>query len=502
MFTSGSRLGPYEIVAPIGAGGMGQVFRARDTRLGREVAIKVIAGEHDANLERRLEREAKTISRLSHPHICTLYDVGQVDGSQYLVMEYLEGETLAERLRKGPLPLDQVLRFGTEIADALHAAHRQGVVHRDLKPGNVMLTRTGTKLLDFGLARRMTIAASDDATAQKSMTEAGALVGTFAYMSPEQLEGREADARSDIFAFGALLYEMTTGRRAHDGSTPASLIASIMNSVPVPLRELQPHAPPALERLVRMCLQKDPEERWQSAKDLADELRWIATSSEAAASAYPQRRWRAWLAGFLALAAVASLAALVLWRGAPQTGVASRVVVLMDSTNPERIYSSITRAHGGTNADDLTNLLRDLPITIIKENTSAQWNREDQLIKERPGLIVIHRSAFVTPRSLVADQATYDYVWLLGDGHMRAFIGYAGLASPETRFVVYSRRWDIHGPASAWVADMEKRFPHLRRRLFTFDIRGQPEASFRDPETAEEMRRRVTELLRLDAVNR
>ena len=233
---TGSRLGPYEIVAPIGAGGMGEVYKARDTRLERTVAVKVLSLHLSASADsrQRFEREAKTISQLSHPHICALYDVGREGETEYLVMEYLEGDTLSDRLAKGPLPLEQTLRFGIEIADALDKAHRQGIVHRDLKPGNVMLTKSGVKLLDFGLAKAMApAAAAGSLTAlptQQGLTQEGTILGTFQYMAPEQLEGKEADGRTDIFAFGAVLYEMVTGRKAFSGASQASLISAIMTA--------------------------------------------------------------------------------------------------------------------------------------------------------------------------------------------------------------------------------------------------------------------------------
>src|SRR5450759_3880620 len=239
---AGSRLGPYEVVSPLGAGGMGEVYKARDTRLERTVAIKVLPSGLSPSPEarQRFEQEAKTISQLSHPHICALYDVGNQDGVEYLVMEYLEGETLAERLLKGPLPSEQVLRYGIEMADALDKAHRQGIVHRDLKPGNVMLTKSGVKLLDFGLAKVLQPEAPVESltsapTTAKDVTREGTVLGTLSYMAPEQLEGKKADARTDIFAFGATLYEMATGRKAFSGASQASLISAIMTAEPAPL---------------------------------------------------------------------------------------------------------------------------------------------------------------------------------------------------------------------------------------------------------------------------
>jgi len=319
---SGSRLGPYEIVAPLGAGGMGEVYRARDTRLERTVAIKVLSSQLSASAEvrQRFEREAKTISQLSHPHICALHDVGREGETDYLVMEYLEGETLAERLLKGPLPLEQTLRFGAEIADALDKAHRQGIVHRDLKPGNVMITKSGVKLLDFGLAKAMAPASYQSSLTalptQQGLTQEGTILGTFQYMAPEQLEGKEADARTDIFAFGCVLYEMATGKKAFGGKSQASLIAAILEREPPPISSVQPMTPPALDRVVKTCLAKDSEDRWQSAGDLKRELRWIAQgSSEAGAATAPAasrrgRRERLWMAA--TLVSLAALAAAVL----------------------------------------------------------------------------------------------------------------------------------------------------------------------------------------------
>ena len=328
--SQGTRLGPYEVLAPVGAGGMGEVYRARDTRLDRTVAVKVLPRHLSASEEvrQRFEREAKTISQLSHPHICALYDVGNQDGVEYLVMEFLEGETLAARISRGPLPAEQVLRYGIEIADALDKAHRQGIVHRDLKPGNVMLTKTGVKLLDFGLAKAVAPVSQQSGRTSlptmahaQNLTQEGTILGTFQYMAPEQLEGRDADARTDIFAFGAVLYEMATGRKAFAGTSQASLISAIMKEEPAPIAALQPMTPPALDRVVRTCLAKDPEERWQSAHDIKSELAWIAQAGSQAGVAAPvaaSRRSRdraGWVAlGILAGAVLAAAGSWTLLR--------------------------------------------------------------------------------------------------------------------------------------------------------------------------------------------
>jgi Tol biopolymer transport system component/predicted Ser/Thr protein kinase len=296
------------------------------------VAVKVVLPQHlssSADVRQRFEREAKTISQLSHPHICALYDVGREADLEYLVMEYLEGETLTERLAKGPLPLDQTLRFGTEIANALERAHRQGIVHRDLKPGNVMLTKSGVKLLDFGLAKALPSPGGrgdggeglTSLPTQQNLTQEGTILGTFQYMAPEQLEGKDADARTDIFALGATLYEMATGKKAFAASSQASLITAIMSSDPAPISSVQPMSPPVLDRIVRTCLAKDPEDRWQSARDVASQLQWIREGSGAGAAvgARPRRARRqtvAWAVAALALGAPAALL-LLQTRGGP-----------------------------------------------------------------------------------------------------------------------------------------------------------------------------------------
>ena len=319
-FATGTRLGPYVLDALLGAGGMGEVYRARDTRLDRVVAIKVlpVTVAADPHFRARFENEARAISSLDHPHICALYDVGDHEGTPFLVMQYLEGETLASRLVKGSMPLHEALRCAREIADALGKAHRSGIVHRDLKPGNVMLTKTGAKLLDFGLARAprsgvVQALASAIQTAAPDLTAQGTIVGTLQYMAPEQLEAKDADARSDIFSFGALLYEMVSGRRAFEGGSQASLIAAILEHDPPPISTLQPLTPAGLDRVVRTCLAKDPDARWQSASDLARELAWIldsptASTAVAANASSPRSAW-AKIALTLAVGALLGLSA-------------------------------------------------------------------------------------------------------------------------------------------------------------------------------------------------
>src|SRR5438270_7217951 len=329
---AGARLGPYEITAPIGAGGMGEVYRARDTRLDRSVAIKVLSSALVATPESkaRFEREARAISQLNHPQICTLHDIGHHEGTDFLVMEFLEGETLAERLRKGPMALPQLLKAAGEIASALERAHRSGIVHRDLKPGNIMLTKSGAKLLDFGLAKPAVMGAAAGQAPLMSaavtmsspdpqlspLTSAGVLMGTMQYMSPEQLQGHEADARSDIFAFGAVVYKMATGKRAFEGKSQISVASAILESEPKPISELSPVAPVGLDRLVRHCLEKNPDERLQSARDIEWAIKDLGAAPMQTDTKEGAARWL-WLAGGAALILLFAIVAAFVWRGAP-----------------------------------------------------------------------------------------------------------------------------------------------------------------------------------------
>ena len=324
--TAGTRLGPYEILAPLGAGGMGEVYRARDVRLGRDVAVKVLRQHLSSSPESRarFEREAKIVSSLNHPHICALYDVGREGETDFLVMELLVGETLAARLSKGALPLAEVLKHGAELADALDRAHQAGLVHRDLKPGNVMLTRAGAKLMDFGLARtagpKATGAGSDAPTMEAPLTAQGSLLGTLPYMAPEQLDGAEADARADLWALGCVLHEMATGKRAFDGKSQASLITAIMGTHPVPVSALSPTAPRALDRLVTACLVKDPVERMQSAHDVELQLAWIAESVASPSTPPSTTAWRRPSLVLPVGIAALLLGALLGWRAIPRSG--------------------------------------------------------------------------------------------------------------------------------------------------------------------------------------
>ena len=514
--TPGSRLGVFEIVDLIGAGGMGEVYRARDTRLDRLVAVKVLSADlaGDPRGRERFEREAHIISKLTHPHICTLYDVGSasVQGVEvpFLVMELLEGETLATRLARGPLPLTQALRCAIEIAEALAAAHALGIVHRDLKPANIMLTKAGVELLDFGLARLrepiVTDRGSTSPAGRDALTSAGLVLGTLPYMAPEQVRGEEVDARADLFAFGAVLYEMLTGARAFAANSQAGLIAAILEHDPPPISTRQPLTPPALERVVQTCLAKNPGERWQHAQDLAFALREIGERGAAEHIQRPAAKTGArvavgrWLP-HAAWALLAAVLALMLWSDRPVAKDPAPppnpdpVVVLMDS--PGRAYDAATKAASGTNADDISAALGDLPVVLIKENTYSMWTREEQVLRQNPDLVVSHLSCLLDERMANADQPLEDHLFDVAANRLKLFLGYLATANPRTRFVVYSRsRFDEKAKADAWVEEVVARFPMLKGRVSTFSMPGgRASATFRDPATAQMLRARVKEIL-------
>ena len=388
---SGTKLGPYEIQSALGAGGMGEVYRALDTRLQRTVAIKILPSHlsESSEAKQRLEREAKAISSLNHPNICTLYDVGSQDGTDFLVMEYLEGETLAERLMKGPLPSEEMLKSGIEICEGLEAAHRRGVAHRDLKPGNIMLTKMGAKLMDFGLAKALPAETPPSSGLSATLlspagceplTAHGMLVGTFQYMSPEQVEGKEADARSDVFALGAVLYEMATGKRAFTGKNQASIVAAILASEPQPISAVQPMSPPALDRVVKICLTKDPGERWQTAHDVKLQLQWIAEGGSQAGVPAPvvaRRKNRERILGVVAGLAIVS--ALILgrlyWKSSSAQTRAIRTYIKPPAD------ASFTFGDGFALSPDGTRLVF---AAVTKEGKSMLWVRPLNSMQAQP----------------------------------------------------------------------------------------------------------------------
>ena len=511
---AGTRLGPYEVLSSLGAGGMGEVYRAHDTRLRRTVAIKVASAavNADPQVRARFQREARAIAALNHPHICAIHDVVSFDDRELLVMEYLEGETLEHRIRRGPIPTAELLPIAIAIVDALSEAHRQGIVHRDLKPSNVMLTRSGVKLLDFGLAKAFDPnAASANADAMNATETAfetmdGTLIGTVPYMAPEQLELKRVDARTDVFAFGCVLFEMATGRRAFVGESTAALVAAILaDTRPVASRQ-DASLPRSLERIISTCLARSPDDRCQHARDLLRELRWVnddlndPASPAAATKAPVSRRWRAHVAWASALVAAVFLAIWLSPRADPEhlpVPNAVPVIVLMDSPLPGRVYDPRTRAEGGTNADDVTDAARDLRVAITKENTSAVWHREEQVVGENPDLIVAHLSCLLDARVGEGQQAVEDHLFDLATNRLIVFLAYVAARNPRTRFIVYSRStFQSYGGEEQWVAAQVARLPVLKGRLHAFIVPGgQEKASFREPETAKLLRTRVANVL-------
>ena len=500
--SAGERLGPYSIDGPIGAGGMGEVYRARDTRLERTVAIKVLLGGlgDDPRSRERFEREARTISSLEHPNICAIYDVGEQAGRAFLVMQFLEGRTLAGRLETGPIPTDAALRIAIEICSALGEAHRHGIVHRDVKPSNIMLTATGAKLLDFGLAKQRPVVSVGPAGSARAgsaqLTEAGTFLGTLHYMAPEQLSGEEADARSDIYALGAVLYEMFAGQPPFTATNPASLIGAILTKAPPPLT-MPPGSSTRIERAIRVCLEKEARDRWQSARDLERELRWIAEEQSGqgtavgvgAAGRAPSRR--AWI-GFAAGTLLATLGSWSVWgRDTSAPLPVLPVVVMMDSPHPQRVYDPITLRAGGTNADDLSDLLGDQPLSLNKETTGTTWHREDQVFRRNPDLILVHRSCFYDATLLgdpALDEKYAARIYPPAADKLENLLGYVALGNPRTRFVVYSRgSWESDSVRREWVATMERRFPQLAGRLVAYKV-PLDRATFRNALTGEEIR--------------
>lgn len=506
-FSSGTRLGPYEVLELVGTGGMGEVYKARDTRLRRTVALKTIGAQLEADpaARNRLVHEARAVAALNHPHICALHDVGESNGQDFLVMEFLEGQTLQERLSRGPLPLNELHDIAIQIASALAAAHRANIVHRDLKPSNVMLTRSGVKLLDFGIAHQHATAgpvAAETATATLT-SQQPQYAGTLPYMSPEQLEGRAVDPRTDIFAFGAVLYEMATGRRAFSGGSPAAVIASLLADGRPRPAAARPDVPRALDRLITACLARDPDDRPQHAADLLRELSWIR--EDLAHPAAPESRFRrgprwavhaAWLAAVVVVATIAWAAGS---RNDEETPAPNPtpVIVLMDSPLAGRVYDPRTAAAGGTNADDISDALRDMSLIIHKETTNPLWHREEQVVAQNPDLVITHLSCLFDARVVAPDTAANEHLFTQAENRLLLMLAYMAARNPRTRFIVYSRTvFQTAGGEAQWVAQQESRLPVLKGRLSAFIVPGGTAgATFRDAETAKLLRERVLAVL-------
>jgi len=538
--TPGTRIGVYEVVAQIGQGGMGAVYRATDTSLGRQVAIKVLPDAFAANPDRlaRFEREAKTLASLNHPHIAAIYGFEKSAHQHALVMELVEGEDLSQRIARGAIPLDDALPIAQQIAQALEEAHEHGIIHRDLKPANIKVRSDGTvKVLDFGLAKAIEPAKSSSPSASLSptittpaMTQAGMVLGTAAYMSPEQARGIDVDKRTDLWAFGVVLWEMLTGARLFEGATVSDALAAVLRAEP-PWATLPTSTPAGIKRLLRRCLEKDRKRRLDSALagrlEIEETLTAVPAIEDGAVAAAQPSAARTTAAPWIVSAVMGLLAVVaVLYglgirdgRAGPPVN-AVPVVVLMDTSAPRGVYDPRTRQNSGTNADDISDALGSLPVALHKETLGATWNREDQVVKQNPDLIVIHRSAFthamvlefelgysaatapsgVPPTTTGPPPSTEflrDHLSSAGVDKLEAFIGYVGGANPRTRFLVYSRDWP-DAARVAWEQNLVRRFPTMRGRVSPIRIQIRDgTASFRDPQTIAQMTQAVQSLLSL-----
>jgi hypothetical protein len=533
-----TKLGRYEIVASIGAGGMGEVYKARDTGLDRIVAIKILPPDWVADPERkrRFVQEAKAASALNHPSIVTVHDIGCDGGIDYMVMEWVDGRTLAALIAAKQFKLPDLLKHAVQAADALAKAHAAGIIHRDLKPSNIMVSRNGVvKILDFGLAKlteRSEVGEDDTTLPRSPKTDAGTVIGTAPYMSPEQAEGKPVDFRSDIFSFGSVLYTMIAGRPPFRGGSNISTMAAIIKERPRPLSEFVPETPSELERIIHSCLQKDPDRRIQHMDDLKVALQELyeGLESESWGAGKPVPGIKSHGLSIAVVTVVVVLAFMAaglyrVWRTRQREGPATGppVLILMDTSAPMGVYDPETRRNSGTNADDLSNILRDLPIVLHKETVGSTWDREDQVLKQNPDLILIHRSSFFLAINLefqfgyppfgdseevrmpggqkLSREFLFGRLYALAENKLLTFLGYVGVASRKTRVLIYSRGERGGWPDASqrdWVSDLQRRFPSLNGRVFTMSVEGGfTQATFRDPKTVTLVRRQVESILGL-----
>ncbi len=522
---AGQTIGHYQVLSMLGRGGMGEVYLARDSKLGRNVALKFLPGAFTMDPERlrRFEQEARSASALNHPNIITIHEIGEVKDHRFIATEFIDGQTLRQSVAGGGLKISDILSIAEQVTSAMVAAHSAGIIHRDLKPENIMRRHDGiAKVLDFGLAKltQQKEVGAEDATRKLAMTSAGAVIGTVSYMSPEQARGLVVDARTDIWSLGVVIYEMLSGQQPFGGATNSDVLAAILEREPKSLAGFSRDFPDELEWIVNKALTKDREDRYQTARELLNDLRRLkqrlsvalelerslapdhvtapaierATRPDPAVTASSKLIKNRFVWAILVVAMIA-LASFVIWRSRAyllRPAAQSPVVVLMDSPLPDRVYDPETRKNGGTNADDISDILRDLPIVIEKENTSPLWHREDQVLRENPAVIVIHRSCFADSSMGMNPQSPAVAV---ADSKLETFLGYVGLSNPNTKFLIYTRR---AGDQSAWESDLQKRFPQLSGRIVAIQVPGGPEhATFRDPETQKMVRQQVQLMLGL-----
>ncbi|MBN1895838.1 serine/threonine protein kinase [bacterium] len=509
-------LSHYKILEKLGEGGMGIVYKAEDIRLKRKIAVKLLPVEltRDQDAKKRLIREAQNASSLDHPHIGTIYEIDETDdGRLFIAMAYYEGQTLKQKIDKGPLKMNEAVEWAIQVAEGLAAAHQKEIVHRDIKPANIMITPGNmVKILDFGLAKLQ---------GQTQYTREGTTPGTIAYMSPEQLRGEKVDRRTDIWSLGVVLYEMTTGRRPFKGEYDQAVSYSILNDEPEPITALRSQMPVQLDQIVGKALAKDRKDRYQHVDEIPVDLKGIRfdrtasrmltnsnsrTNERETGRLKPSRfksRIRSPFA-WLPLLLFGSAAVFAFWRMMFKD---LPVIVLMDSPITERVYDSETRANHGTNADDINDILRDLPVVLHKETVTSTWHREDQIIKQNPALLIVHRSCFYdgAPFSDVLDTAVVRRVYELSEGKLIAFLGYVAIANPRTKFLVYSRSFEDE---SLWIEQLSNRFSRTRGKVTAMTVAGgrgpavpgeavRSKATFRDPETARQIKSLVKSLMNI-----
>lgn len=518
----GKIISHYKILEKIGEGGMGVVYKAQDAKLSREVAIKVLPEEFKQDLERlsRFKREAKLLASLNHPNIAAIYGLEDYDDVHFLILELVEGETLAERLSDKKLEEQEALEICRQVAEALETAHERGIIHRDLKPSNIKVTPEGkAKVLDFGIAKAFATAdygeVSDvDLTKSPTLTvdssRTGIILGTAAYMSPEQARGKPLDKRTDIWSFGCVLYEALTGRQAFKGETVSDTVASILKQDP-DWSELPESTPVKIRELLQRCLRKDKNRRVHDVADARIEIEDALHKDSAPLKAVSKtkydfksdNRWRLTIFHILLAFITAVITGIVVYflARAPSSDISPNVppvIVLMDSSVPERVYDPETRRNRGTNADDITDILRDLPVVIHKETTSSVWHREDQVLKQNSDLIIIHRSCFFDATSL-SDNNFFWQLYGLADSKLIAFLGYIALGNPNTKFLIYSRGFTDLADPELWTSEVEKRFHSLKGRITAWPVPGKrEEATFRDAKTAKEIKLKVRFILNLE----
>ena len=498
----GSVIGTYSILSRAGSGGMGDVYHARDMRLGREVAIKCLPPSFATDPARRVrfEREARLLATLNHPNIAQIHGLEDSAGGPALVMEWVPGKTLADVVGDGALPVDRALPIARQIADAIDAAHENGILHRDLKPANIKLRSDGVvKVLDFGLAKGF--AADPMGVAQPSAvagteTVEGTVLGTPGYMSPEQARGVPVDKRTDIWAFGCVIYEMLAGHPPFAGPTFADTLTAVIDRDPA-WSKLPSSTPPRLRELLQRCLSKDPASRLRDIGDARLELAAIAAGNAWADP--PSARVPNFVPWVLLAAVLGLLVWLSLGRGAAPVTPANKspVIILMDS--PGRAYDQATKDAGLTNADDVSDALTGLPVVVSKENTSSGWHREEWVRRQNPDLIISHLSCLLDAQRANADQALEDHLFDVAEKRLTLFFGFIGATNPRTRFLVYSRgHFPTEERASTWRSDVIARFPTLDGRVHTMSVPGgKASATFRDPATARKLREQVKAILAL-----